>query len=170
MKIITCHKCGATTTPNKWRHLGWIKVEFVFNDGNKWRQYTCAACQKANSESILKPEVPVAVAPQLTDQNEDPPVNDIWKDPHVKAALKEGRMTNDIAVLSCPKCARWGYYNQGSHFWCRFCKEGWQCLNVGEEPDPESQYLFLDEWTSLDDTVTVAAEGYDKLTQPKEAR
>lgn len=100
------------------------------------------------------------------DHRLDEPINDIWKDPSVKAALKDGRLPNDIAVLSCPKCSRWGYYNQGSHFWCRFCKEGWHCLAEGEEPPPYGQYMYLDGFTSLDDTLTVTTDGYDNETLP----
>lgn len=91
-------------------------------------------------------------------------VNDIWKDPNVKAALKEGRSADDIAVLECPKCGRWGYYNQGSHFWCRFCKQGWYCCSEGEEPPSDRQCLFLDGFTTLADTTTITTEGYDNQT------
>lgn len=95
------------------------------------------------------------------------PINDIWKDPSVKAALKDGRPTSDIAVLSCPKCSRWGYYNQGSTFWCRFCKERWECLTEDELPSPRGgQYLYLEGFTSLDDTVTECTDGYDNFTRP----
>lgn len=96
----------------------------------------------------------------------DEPINDIWKDSNVKAALKDGRPAEDIAVLSCPKCGRWGYYNQGSHFWCRFCKQGWYCCTEGEEPPPDRQYIYLDEHRTLADTVTVTTEGYDNETLP----
>lgn len=89
---------------------------------------------------------------------------DIWKDPNVKAALKDGRPAEDIAVLSCPKCGRWGYYNQGSHFYCRHCKQGWYCCSGEEEPPPFRQYLYLEGSTSLADTVTVTTEGYDNET------
>lgn len=77
----------------------------------------------------------------------------IWKDPAVKAALKEGRTPDDIAVLSCPKCDAWGYYNQGSHFYCRHCRKGWYCCSEGEEPPDDRPYLFLDGHTTLADTV-----------------
>lgn len=93
------------------------------------------------------------------------PINDIWKDTNVKAALKDGRPAEDIAVLSCPKCDRWGYYNQGSYFWCRFCKQGWFCCTEGEEPPTDRQYLHLDGFTTLADTVTVTTDGYDNETK-----
>jgi hypothetical protein len=96
----------------------------------------------------------------------DEPINDIWKDPNVQAALKDGRPAEDIAVLSCPKCSRWGYYNQGSHFWCRFCKQGWHCVTEGEEAPDDRQYMYLDGFTSLADTVTVTTDGYDNMTLP----
>lgn len=94
-------------------------------------------------------------------------MSDIWKDPNVKAALKEGRPAEDIAVLSCPKCGQWGYYNQGSSFWCRHCKQGWYCCSEGEEPPPDRQSLYLDGFTSLADTVTVTTDGYDNETLPR---
>jgi hypothetical protein len=78
---------------------------------------------------------------------------DIWKDPDVRAALKEGRSAEDIAVLACPKCGKFGYYNQGSHFYCRACKQGWYCCSEGEEPPADRQYLVLDGFLSLADTV-----------------
>lgn len=78
---------------------------------------------------------------------------DIWKDPMVKAALKEGRPPEDIAVLECPKCGGLGYYNQGSHFTCRFCKRVWYCCSEDEEPPMDRQYLILDAFTTLADTV-----------------
>lgn len=92
--------------------------------------------------------------------------NDIWKDPAVKAALKT-RGPDDIMVLSCPKCGRYGYYNQGSSFWCRFCKEGWRCLSEGEESD-ERQHLYLDGLDApitLADTITDTTEGYHNETR-----
>lgn len=103
------------------------------------------------------------------DHRLDKPINDIWKDPSVKAALKDGRQPDDIAVLSCPQCSRWGYYNQGSRFWCRFCRQGFACLSEGELPPVDSTpYLYLDGFTSLADTVTVTTDGYDNMTLPNE--
>lgn len=78
--------------------------------------------------------------------------SDIWKDPDVKAALKE-RSADDIAVLSCPKCGRWGYYNQGSHFYCRKCSKGWYCCSEDEEPPNDRPWMRLDEYTTLADTL-----------------
>lgn len=91
-------------------------------------------------------------------------VNDIWKDPEVRAALKDGRAATDIAVLACPKCGRWGYYNQGSHFWCRFCKQGWYCCSEEETPPLDRQYMRADSFTSLADTITVPTDGYENET------
>lgn len=92
------------------------------------------------------------------------PINDIWKDQNVQQALKDGRAPDDIAVLSCPWCARLGYYNQGSMFRCRFCCHTWKCLTEDELPPPFGQYLYLDGFTSLADTVTVTTDGYDNET------
>lgn len=79
--------------------------------------------------------------------------NDIWKSREVKEALKEGRPPSDIAVLTCPRCGRWGYYNQGSHFYCRFCQRGWYCCSEGEDSPDDRPYLYLDGFTTLEDTV-----------------
>lgn len=92
------------------------------------------------------------------------PINDIWKDPEVMAALKEGRSAEDIAVLRCPKCDRWGYYNEGSNFWCRFCRKGWHVCSENETPPSHRRYLRLDGHTTLADTVTVTTDGYDNWT------
>jgi hypothetical protein len=81
--------------------------------------------------------------------------DDIWKQPAVKAALKEGRQPDDIAVLNCPKCGRLGYYNQGSIFFCRYCNKGWYCCSEGETPPSDRPYMFLDDVVSLADTVVV---------------
>ncbi len=89
--------------------------------------------------------------------------NDIWKDPNVKAALKEGRAAHDIAVLRCPKCDRWGYYNEGSHFSCRFCERSWRVCSESEKCRPRLDMRF-EEFTTLADTVTVTTDGYDNLT------
>ena len=41
-----------------------------------------------------------------------------WDDPNVKAALAEGRLLSDIALIECPECHNYSYYNEGSHFTC----------------------------------------------------
>jgi len=77
-------------------------------------------------------------------------MHDIWSDPMVKEALKE-RPPEQIAVMMCPDCSGWGYYNEGSHFTCRFCDltfmiddlDGWQSdfvwlADFEEEKNPES--------------------------------
>jgi len=80
--------------------------------------------------------------------------NKIWKDPMVKEALAEGRSADDIAVLRCPECNQWGYYNQGSHFSCCPCKKRWYVCSEDEEPPDDGRpYLMLDGYTSLADTV-----------------
>ena len=86
-------------------------------------------------------------------------MSDIWKDPNVKAALKEGRPPDDIAVLQCPKCAEWGYYNEGSHFYCRTCQHGFHCVSEGEEVPDDRPYLFLEGSTTLADLTQSNFEG-----------
>ena len=76
---------------------------------------------------------------------------DIWKDPYVREALKDGRAASDIAVMSCPTCGQYGYYNEGSSFSCRFCD---LTFYVTEESDV----------IRLDDTVTETNEGYNNET------
>lgn len=92
--------------------------------------------------------------------------NDIWQQLEVKQALKEGRPADDIAVLSCPDCGRWGYYNQGSGFSCRFCNKSWLCLAEGEwQPDGVACIRLEEEgFTTLADTVTETTDGYHNET------
>lgn len=94
------------------------------------------------------------------------PINDIWKDPNVMAALKDGRDANDIAVVACPKCGKWGYYNQGSHFSCRFCNRTWSVLTEDEDNPYGGGGMYLDGHTTLADTVTETTDGYDNRTLP----
>lgn len=86
---------------------------------------------------------------KLVKQSELP--RDIWKDPNVKAALKEGRSADDIYVISCPKCNLFSYYNEGSSFTCRFGCGAWR---VDEASDA----------VTLSDTVTETTEGYHNQT------
>ena len=78
---------------------------------------------------------------------------DIWKDPNVKSALKEGRMANDIMVLECPRCNEWSYYNQGSSFYCSKCKAGFRVLGEDEEPGDTEPIVYAHEAITLADTV-----------------
>lgn len=93
------------------------------------------------------------------------PINDIWKDPNVQEALREERPAEDIAVLRCPECSRWNYYNQGSTYWCRFCRETYYCRAEGESR-PKCRYIDVEEqgFTSLADTITETTDGYDNRT------
>lgn len=81
--------------------------------------------------------------------------HDIWKDPMVQQALKDGRSANDIQVIGCPKCHEYGYWNEGSHFSCRFCNKTWF---IYTSEDFESM--------SLADTVTETTDGYHNQTKP----
>lgn len=76
---------------------------------------------------------------------------DIWKDPSVKEALKEGRLACDICVLRCRVCDELGYYNEGTSFSCRFCDT---TFLIGEDDDV----------IRLDDTVTECGDGYHNRT------
>lgn len=80
------------------------------------------------------------------------PINDIWKDPNVSEALKDGRSADDIMVIRCPECNRLGYYNQGQVFSCRFGCGSWYCNEL---------FLERNEPVTLADTVTEVTDGYD---------
>lgn len=88
-----------------------------FHNPGKEKENQPKFCQDCGDKLIPRSELP----------------RDIWKDPAVKLALKEGRRANDIAVLDCPKCGMWGYYNQGSSFSCRFCDQTWR---ITEDMEP----------------------------------
>lgn len=87
------------------------------------------------------------------------PPHDIWKDPNVMAALKEGRAASDIAVLPCPECNEYGYYNDGSHFSCRFCNRTWLVVTEDDEPPEGTPFMSTDNVISLADTVTDTTDG-----------
>ncbi len=91
---------------------------------------------------------------------------DIWQDPNIKTALKDGRSADDIAVLSCPKCGRKGYYNQGSHFYCRFCRIGYFAVSseCDKLPTAGGPYVYVEDVITLADTTTETTDGYDNRT------
>ena len=97
-------------------------------------------------------------------EERDEPINDIWKDPMVMEALKDGRDASDIQVLPCPECNRWGYWNEGSHFSCRFCERTWYVCSEDQVPRPGLD-MALDGFTSLADTVTETTNGYHNQTR-----
>ena len=92
---------------------------------------------------------------------------DIWKDPQVQEALKEGRPSDNIMALPCRQCGEWGYYNQGSHFSCRLCDKTWSVLREEESPTEGVPHMFAIDMTSLADTITETTEGYENQTRPK---
>lgn len=89
---------------------------------------------------------------------------DIWKDPAVKEALREGRSANDIVVLRCPDCNQYGYYNEGSGFSCRFCDLTFLVMTEGEIPPQGYRTVMSEDAVRLDDTLTECTEGYDNRT------
>jgi hypothetical protein len=90
----------------------------------------------------------------------------VWDDPDIKAALAEGREPGDIAVLNCPDCGRIGYYNEGSHFYCRHCDKGFRVLvqeEMHELDDPDcnrSAVIVLEETLTLQDVIDAECEDY----------
>ena len=48
-----------------------------------------------------------------------------------------------------------GYYNEGSSFYCRFCRRS---FHVSTQ--------MADECMRLDDTITLTTDGYDNFTPP----
>ncbi len=83
-----------------------------------------------------------------------------WTDPRVKLALESGRPPTDIALLSCPKCGIFGYYNQGSHFCCRFCKEGFYVRSEDEQDAGTQPAILADEAIMLSDFDDCSPDGY----------
>lgn len=119
------------------------------------------------NDEIDKDELAEVHCPNC-DHRLDKPINDIWKDPNVKLALKEGRSADDIMVIDCPKCNRYGYWNQGQYFFCRFCNLEFYCAD-DDHPGPLGiRKIFMENAITLADTVTVPTDGYDNETQPRE--
>lgn len=71
----------------------------------------------------------------------------------VREALKDGRTPDDIAVIACPKCGSYGYYNEGSHFSCRYCKLGWVILSEDEQRPPGVACIRDPDHITLADTI-----------------
>ena len=80
-------------------------------------------------------------------------MSDIWQDPRVRDALKDGRTPDDIAILTCPKCHQQGYYNQGSHFTCLECDIDFWVCSEGEDAPEHLPHIVLDGFTSLADVT-----------------
>lgn len=87
----------------------------------------------------------------MSSRRKQPPA-DIWQDPLIRSLLKE-RPADDIQVMDCPVCGRMSYYNQGSHFTCRFCDRTWYVFSEGEEPPDDRPSMSADSMRSLADTV-----------------
>lgn len=85
-------------------------------------------------------------------------MSDIWKDPNVKAALKDGRQPEDIAILDCPQCGEAGYYNQGTWFVCRFCDQSFYCCSEDEEAPAAALCVWLNDVRTLADNVDAGNE------------
>lgn len=80
---------------------------------------------------------------------------DIWKDPMVKEALTE-RAADDIMVMPCPECGKWSYYNQGSHFSCRFCDMTFYVLaDFESKEDIDGPCVWAHDAITLADTLEV---------------
>lgn len=79
---------------------------------------------------------------------------DIWQDPMVREVLKEGRRQPwQIQTLRCPKCEKRSYYNEGSHFTCRFCEVTFIVISSvdGEQPVKGFSCIDLDSMCSVED-------------------
>ena len=79
---------------------------------------------------------------------------DVFNNPGVKAALRSGRDSSDIAILNCPACGELGYYNQGSWFNCDSCKRCFRVVTQDEADDDDygaDGTLVIDECMTLDD-------------------
>lgn len=71
----------------------------------------------------------------------------------VQEALKE-RSADDIFVMACPDCGKWSYYNQGSHFSCRFCERGFYVLGDDESAEDKAvPCIHAENACTLADTI-----------------
>src|ERR1041385_6005446 len=82
----------------------------------------------------------------------------VWSDPRVNEAFKDGRGPDDISVLRCPACLAYSYYNDGSHFTCHRCDAGYTCITEDEEPPVDRPYIILDEVLNMDDVISADLE------------
>jgi hypothetical protein len=74
-----------------------------------------------------------------------------WGDPNVEIAL-QSRHPTDIALIRCPRCGNWGYYNEGSHFSCSVPDCEYSC--GGAELDgliDAGEVMYLADFESQDD-------------------
>lgn len=116
-------------------------------------QLICSDCGAVPDEGERPPSTHCRFCgTKLVTRDELP--RDIWKDPAVKEALKSGRPANDIAVVRCPECDQYGYYNEGSTFSCRFCDKTFSMMS-----EEAGDYVVR-----LDDTLTETTDGYDNRT------
>lgn len=74
-----------------------------------------------------------------------------WDDPCVKDALSDGRAPSDIMLLDCPNCGEANYYNEGSHYSCRFCDRDYACISSDEDPPADRDYIVLGDEYALSD-------------------
>jgi hypothetical protein len=91
-------------------------------------------------------------AAKIARQNQaDAEHRNIWDSTGVKEALADGRPPDDIRLLRCPECQRWGFWNEGSHFSCEYCLKTWLCFNQDEKPDADMPWIRCDEVVTLAD-------------------
>lgn len=122
----------------------------------------CGACPNPEDDGQQAPFCQYC-GTKLVGRSELP--RDIWKDPSVKEALKGGRAASDIAVIACPECNQYGYYNEGTTFSCRFCDLTFYVLSEDEEAEGR-RTVSADEVIRLDDTITNPTDGYNNQTRP----
>lgn len=89
----------------------------------------------------------------IADKALNPISTDVWRDPRVKEALDEGRLASDISILDCPRCSLRGYWNEGSHFYCRRCDETFVVCSEDEEAPEGCIVARTTDVVSLADTV-----------------
>ena len=79
-----------------------------------------------------------------------------WEDdPMVAEALKT-REARDVALLACPDCDRYSYYNQGASFYCRFCDRGYMAMTHQEIADALEDDDLPPDCACCSEIVTVA--------------
>jgi hypothetical protein len=68
--------------------------------------------------------------------------------PLIRAAVRDGRQPDDIAVVACDRCGSISYCNQGSHCACEWCAASLDHLT---DPDAGEVITLADHIDALAD-------------------
>lgn len=72
-----------------------------------------------------------------------------WEDNNVKAALKQ-RPAHLVMLICCPVCHNYGYYNEGSHWFCSVdeCQGSFDSEEIDWLID-NGEVITLDDYTEM---------------------